>query len=205
MGRFVDLTGRKYGRLLVRTLATQQLYGKPAWECVCECGATKVVAGSVLRMGESTSCGCYQKELAAKNLGDAVRKHGQCATVEYRRWLRMKARCDNPRNPAYAAYGGRGITVCQRWMDSYEAFIEDVGERPSPLHSIDRIDNDRGYEPNNVRWATRREQANNRRSNVRITYNGETKTLAAWAREIGITPEGVAYRHKHGRPLCTPR
>lgn len=201
MGRFVDLTGQQYGKWLVQARATQQLHGKPAWECLCECGATKVVAGSVLRMGESTSCGCYQKELAAKNLGDAVRKHGQHNTPEYFRWLALKSRCTNPNNPRYADYGGRGITVCQRWMDSFEAFIEDVGERPSTEHSIDRIDNDKGYEVTNVRWATKQEQANNRRTNVEVTYNGETKTLAAWAREVGITPEGVAYRHKHGRSL----
>jgi len=201
MGRFVDLTGQQYGKWLVQARATQQLHGKPAWECLCECGTAKVVAGSVLRMGESTSCGCYQKELAAKNLGNVARKHGQHNTIEYLRWLRMKARCTNPNNPAYADYGGRGITVCQRWMDSFEAFIEDMGERPSPEHSIDRIDNNRGYEPNNVRWATKQEQANNRRSNVEVTYNGETKTLAAWARVAGITPEGIAYRHKHGKPL----
>lgn len=201
MGRFVDLTGQHYGKWLVQARATQNLHGKPAWECVCECGTTKVVAGSVLRMGESTSCGCYQKELAAKNLGDAARKHGLHNTPEYFRWLNLKTRCANPKDPAYADYGGRGIAVCQRWMDSFEAFLEDVGERPSPEHSIDRIDNNGNYEPNNVRWATKQEQANNRRNNVQVTYNGETKTLAAWAREAGITPEGVAYRHKNGKPL----
>ena len=201
MGRFVDLTGQQYGRWLVQAKATQRLYGKPAWECLCECGTAKVVAGSVLRMGESTSCGCYQKELAAKNLGDAVRKHGQHNTPEYYRWLSLKARCTNPNNPRYADYGGRGITVCQRWADSFEVFIADVGERPTPEHSIDRIDNDKGYEVTNVRWATKQEQANNRRTNVEVTYNGETKTLAAWAMEVGITPEGVAYRHKHGKSL----
>lgn len=201
MGRFVDLTGQQYGKWLVQARSMQRLYGKPAWECLCECGTAKVVSGSALRMGESTSCGCYQKELAAKNLGDAARKHGRHNTPEYYRWLSLKSRCTNPANPAYADYGGRGITVCQRWADSFEAFLEDVGERPSPEHSIDRIDNDGNYEPNNVRWATKQEQANNRRTNVQVTYNGKTKTLAAWAREAGITPEGIAYRHKHGKAI----
>lgn len=201
MGKFVDLTNQRFGRWLVQYKTPQKMYGKPAWVCLCDCGAESIVAGSVLRMGESTSCGCFQKELAAKNLGDAARKHGMHNTPEYFRWLSMKARCTNPENPRYADYGGRGITVCKRWMHSFEAFLSDVGERPTPEHSIDRIDNDRGYEPTNVRWATKQEQANNRRDNVRVTFNGETRTLAGWARLAGVTPEAVAWRHKHGKDL----
>jgi hypothetical protein len=113
----------------------------------------------------------------------------------------MKLRCQHPSHHAFQNYGGRGISVCDRWNKSFEAFVEDVGERPTPEHTLDRIDNDGNYEPTNVRWATRQEQANNRRNNVRITHNGQTKTLAAWARDIGITPEGVAYRIQHNKPL----
>lgn len=201
MGKFVDLTNQRFGRWLVQYRSPNKRYGKPAWVCLCDCGNTGEVGGSVLRMGESTSCGCFQKELAAKNLGDAARTHGQHNSADYLRWLAMKARCTNPTHPAYSRYGGRGITVCARWSESFEAFMEDVGECPSTRHSIDRINNDGNYEPTNVRWATRQEQANNRRTNVKITHNGQTQTAAQWARELGITPEGVMWRHKNGKPL----
>jgi hypothetical protein len=201
MGRFVDLTNQRFGRWLVQYRDPKGKYGKPAWVCLCDCGSTSVVAGSALRMGESTSCGCFQRELAAKNLGNTARKHGRHNTPEYFRWLSMKLRCQHPSHHAFQNYGGRGISVCDRWNKSFEAFVEDVGERPTPEHTLDRIDNDGNYEPTNVRWATRQEQANNRRNNVRITHNGQTKTLAAWARDIGITPEGVAYRIQHNKPL----
>jgi hypothetical protein len=201
MGKLVDLTGKRFGKWLVQYRSPQNLHGKPAWVCVCDCGGKGVVSGSVLRMGESTSCGCYQKSLAAKNLGEAASKHRAHNTPEYFRWLNMKARCNNPNNPAYANYGGRGISVCARWDKSFDAFMSDVGERPTPEHSLDRIDNDGNYEPNNVRWATSQEQANNRRNNMKVEFNGETKTIAEWARVAGITPEGVAYRHKKGKDL----
>jgi hypothetical protein len=152
-------------------------------------------------MGESTSCGCYQRENSAETLRKVATKHGKHNTPEYFRWLSMKLRCYHPSHHAFKDYGGRGITVCDRWKHDFEAFLSDVGERPSPEHSLDRIDNDGNYEPNNVRWATRQEQANNRRTNVKVTYDGREQTLAQWARELGITPEGVAYRVKHGKPL----
>lgn len=97
----------------------------------------------------------------------------------------MKRRCDNPKNISYANYGGRGITVCPEWRDNFEAFLRDMGPRPAG-HSLDRIDNDKPYEPGNVRWATRGTQANNTRANRRITHSGVTKTLSQWAHEIGV-------------------
>jgi hypothetical protein len=201
MGRFVDLCGKCFGRLTVVSRAETNIYGKPAWVCACICGATCVVAGSSLRMGVTASCGCAQKELAAGNLRKAATTHGMHGTPEYYRWASMKLRCYVKTHYAYPRYGGRGITVCDRWRNNFEHFLVDVGNRPTDRHSLDRIDNDGNYEPNNVRWATNQEQANNRSSNVNITYNGETRTQAEWARLAGITPEGIAYRHKHGKDL----
>lgn len=111
----------------------------------------------------------------------------------------MKSRCENPRNARYADYGGRGITVCDRWKDSFENFIADMGPPPTPSHSIEREDNSRGYEPGNCRWATDIEQGNNQRSNVLIEYNGKTQTIAQWARELGMNYQTLRQRiQKYG-------
>jgi hypothetical protein len=108
---------------------------------------------------------------------------------EHDAWRGMLARCRNPRHPSYKNYGGRGITACERW-NSFENFLDDMGKRPSPKHSLDRIDNNGNYEPGNCRWATRREQANNTRMNRFVTFDGRTMTLAQWARETGIHVRG---------------
>lgn len=112
--------------------------------------------------------------------------HGMSYTGEHHAWLGMKQRCYNENNPKYPLYGGRGIRVCDRWLDSFEAFYEDMGDRPSDSHSLDRIDNDGNYEPDNCRWATPKQQARNRSTNHDITYRGETKTLKEWAKELGM-------------------
>jgi hypothetical protein len=112
----------------------------------------------------------------------------------YDTWRNMKSRCGNPRNARYADYGGRGITVCDRWKNSFENFIADMGLPPSPAHSIERGDNSRGYEPGNCRWATDVEQTNNQRSNVLIEYDGKTQTIAQWARELGINYQTLRQR-----------
>jgi hypothetical protein len=112
-------------------------------------------------------------------------KHGQYLSPEYKAWAAMKARCLNPSDAAYAAYGGRGITVCDRWLDS-SAFLEDMGKRPSPKHSLDRINNNGNYEPGNCRWATARQQIRNTRRNVNVEFNGKTQCLMDWSIETGI-------------------
>lgn len=197
----IDLTGKQFDRWTVVKQATQKLYGKPAWECLCTCGNTGIVAGSALRMGESRSCGCLMKEVAAENLRAAATKHGMHNTPMYFRWLGIKLRCYHPTHYAYPRYGGRGITMCDEWKNSFKSFYAYIGDPPSEAHSLDRIDNNGNYEPGNVRWATKQEQANNRSDNVRITFNGETKTLAEWGRTLGVTPEAVAWRVKHGKDL----
>lgn len=128
-------------------------------------------------------------------------KHGMSRTREYRLWIAMKVRCYNRNCPEFHMYGGRGIAMCDEWRDDFSAFLRDVGPRPGRGYSVDRIDNDGNYEPGNVRWATMRQQSNNTRRNVILTYDGKTLTLAQWARYLGINIETVKQRYHTGRPV----
>lgn len=129
------------------------------------------------------------------------RSHGMCTTPAYKNWFGMKARCTDPNHTGYPWYGARGITVCQEWRDSFEAFLRDVGERPSRQHTLDRIDNARGYEPGNVRWATRAEQMRNTRANRWLEFNGERLTIQDWAQRLGSTNATLHTRLERGWPL----
>lgn len=158
--------------------------------CQCKCGYIKEVRVATLTNGTSTNCGCNNIKRLKEN---PVRfKHGQSIggkTKEYRTWKQIKGRCYNLNNQKYKNYGGRGITVCDRWLDKehgFENFLQDMGECPGPEYSIDRIDNNGNYCPENTRWATPREQCNNKRDNHIVLYNGQKYTLAQLCREIGI-------------------
>lgn len=134
--------------------------------------------------------------------------HGMSRTPEYRARIRMITRCYNPNTPRYHMYGGRGITVCERWLNSFEAFYEDVGPQPSPAHWLERIDNHEGYEPGNVKWAERLEQMRNTRRNRYITFNGETLCISEWAERIDIGHAALMKRiNRWGveRALTTPK
>lgn len=150
-----DLTGKVFGRWTVVGFSGRTKSGKIKWDCVCECGNRKAVSGCSLRGGRSISCGCFRVENQTK--------HGLCGTPEYIAWERMNARCNNPKDQSYEYYGGRGITICKEWSD-FSNFLSDMGERPSNKHSIDRIDNDKGYNRSNCKWSTKTEQNRNRRN-----------------------------------------
>jgi hypothetical protein len=159
--RLIDLTGRKFGRWAVIERAHTRL-GKVRWLCRCECdrGSQWTVSATSLLRGTSRSCGCLRRRPAWN------RSHGESGhsfySVEYNAWIAMKQRCFNSNYVAYARYGGRGIKVCDRWLDSFEAFLADMGRRPSDRRSLDRIDNSGDYEPANCRWATPVQQMRNR-------------------------------------------
>lgn len=178
MRKAIDLTGQKFGRLVVIERC-ENLGGKTAWLCVCDCGSRHKAAGSHLKSGYIKSCGCLAREHGSTvNL-----KHGKKGSPTYKTWLTMRQRCNNPNDSHYPRYGGRGIGVCSRW-ESFQSFYDDMGERPKG-RSIDRIDADGDYTPSNCRWSDPKEQANNRRNTKYLTLNGETKALGVWAEETG--------------------
>lgn len=160
----IDLTGKTFGRLLVKEMVPHHsgYRSRAHWRCECACGADCVVRGDDMQRGKVASCGCLRRE----RFHGLIYRHGLSRTPEYRSWKGLRSRCTSPTNPKYPYYGGRGISFCERW-NSYENFYADMGPRPSPKHSIDRINNDGNYEPSNCRWATHLEQVNNRSNSKR--------------------------------------
>lgn len=186
-----------FGRLTVVEKVT--VNSKMRFRCRCSCGAFIVIRSCDLLSGNTRSCGCLRREL----LGDRRRRHGESSngntSCEYRVWCKMKSRCENVRNCDYHHYGGRGIKVCCRWSVSFENFLSDMGRRPSKLHELDRYpDNNGNYEPGNCRWATRRQQNRNKRTNRLITINGETKCLVEWAEVSGVGAGTILWRLDRG-------
>jgi hypothetical protein len=170
---------------------------KPFQVCECSCGEVKVVQCRHLRSGGTQSCGCLSDQKKTK--------HGLRKFAEYSVWFNMKSRCLNSRNKRYQDYGGRGIRVCERWLDSDNGltnFIADMGPRPSDKHTIDRIDNDGDYCPENCRWATGFEQSRNKRTNAMLTHNGKTQCITDWAEELGISRSTLRGRLKSGLELA---
>jgi hypothetical protein len=166
--KLMDLTGRVFSRLTVVRLSHKDRHGYTHWLCRCECGNEKTILGASLRSGATKSCRCWNQEAGAQRVKHGCARSGQ-TTAEHRAWVEMRQRCSNPRRVGWKYYGGRGIRVCWRWLslDGFQNFLEDMGPRPSPEHSLDRIDNDSHYEPGNVRWATKTEQSKNRRKFTR--------------------------------------
>ena len=172
------------------------------WACKCDCGGeTRLTTGALQPDGSGrgiVSCGCRWHEVVAPRHG-----HGRAGkrTPEYIAWHNMVSRCRKEDHPSYPEYGGRGIDVCDLWLD-FEPFFENVGPRPSKAHSLDRIDNNRGYAPGNVRWALGSEQHNNKRSNRYLTHNGRTLTMKQWAETTGIKYKTIEQRlNKYGWPI----
>ena len=181
--------GAVFGRLTV-VRAGADKSGRTTSDCVCACGREKNVANNLLQQEQTKSCGCLQPQVTATR----NRTHSKSRTAEYNIWCGMNDRCARPKNKSYANYGGRGITVCEQWKNSFDNFFADMGPRPSPKHSIDRYDNNGNYEHANCRWSTLNEQANNKRNNHRVTINGRTETIAGWSRLSGITSRMIQER-----------
>lgn len=174
--------GHKFGRLTVLEYAYTK--GKRAfWKCQCECGTVAYINSGNLKSGNSKSCGCLHNEELQKR----VTKHGATKTRLYNIWHKIIQRCCDPKDSAFKHYGGRGITICDEWRNSFEAFRDwALLNGYSDELTIDRIDNNGNYEPSNCRWATNEIQANNKRTNRMITYDGKTQTVKQWADELGL-------------------
>lgn len=199
MPKYIDLRGERFGKLTVIERAGVDSRGERLWLCECDCGNTAIASTSVLRGNRKKSCGCLYAEAVRGN----AYKHGKAYSRIYREWRNMKYRCRNPNSSSYAWYGGRGIQVCDRWL-KFETFYDDVSMLPhfgDPNYTLDRIDGDGNYEPGNVRWADKFTQANNRNSNMMITYNGETHSLAEWSRKLDINYNTLKSRLRLGWPV----
>lgn len=192
------MIGEVFGRLTVVSLYA---ISPKRWTCQCACGATTNPRQESLRSGHTLSCGCLRR--------DAAFTHRLTGHELYKTWANMKARCGCPTDGDYHRYGARGIRVCDRWSDSFPDFLEDMGPRPSISHSIDRIDNSKGYSPENCRWATTKEQARNRRSTRLLSHDGQAMSVAGWEEKMGLRYGTISNRiNKHGwtpaRAITTP-
>lgn len=193
----LDLCGSRFGYLtVVRKDGAHKR--EPVWLCRCDCGTEKRVIHSSLMRRFTRSCGCATRQM----IGEAKTLHGHArkgrVAPEFIVWQGMIARCEYRKHKSYRDYGGRGVRVCVRWKMSFEAFLADMGKRPTARHQIERIDNGGPYAPHNCTWATRSAQARNRRSTRKITARGKTQSLAAWAAETGVHRGTIASRLGRG-------
>lgn len=191
MPKFIDLTGKKFGRWTVTGRGEDTAYKHPRFWCLCDCGATKLVKAQSLRNGQSKSCGCWNIEVHRQVCIKRNTTHGMSKTRVFDTWVNMRTRCNNPKSTGYHKYGAKGIKVCERW-ESFENFLADMGQPPTPKHTIDRIDSREGYRPENCRWATMKEQQNNRLNNRKIIIDGVTMNLQQWAEKLKISRKTLA-------------
>ncbi len=195
-------TSKKYNRWTLISPAPRSARGDLRWHCRCDCGTEAVVMQRTLLSETSRSCGCLSIEVFTKCNAAHNRTHGESkSTPEYRAWLHMIARCYNQNVKRFEHHGGRGIRVCDRWHHSFENFLADMGRRPSASHSVDRRDNDGHYEPGNCRWATDKEQQNNKTNNFYVSVIGEKMSLRMACDHFGVEYKLVWGRIKHGWSL----
>lgn len=213
MRPFPDIIGKRYGKLtVVERTGSKRISARSSvslWRCACDCGGERITPASPLFLGRTTSCGCNRyRERKAKHGHGGNGHKGIKPSSTYTAWRSMVVRCTKQRTAAYNRYGGRGITVCDRWLDSFENFLADMGEKPSSGLSLDRIDGDRGYSPDNCRWATAIVQATNRAVVRKIPYKGKVHSIAALSRLSGHSEEVIRFRLKKGwspeRTIETP-
>lgn len=177
---WVDITNNKYGELKVLGYL-----GESKWHCLCNCGKEKILKTAKLTTGHTKSCGCLAKTNAVK--------HNAVGTKEYITWTNIKARCTNPNNTSYKNYGGRGITIIDTWLNSFENFYNDMGDCPDGF-SIERVENNKGYNKDNCIWASSKTQSMNRRSNFIVSYKGEEKPLKQWCDDLKLDYKKVFAR-----------
>jgi hypothetical protein len=204
--RVRDLTGQKFGRLLVVSFCGYTDQGKAKWQCHCDCGNNPVVIGASMKNGRQVSCGFHKNEICAKRMKEYATKHGLAYTAIYRAWKGLLSRCYNPNSNCYPDYGGRGITACAGIRTSVVTLLNAVGHRPESHLSLDRKNNSLGYwcgecvecvknnRPMNLRWGDDFVQCRNQRTNRIIKYNGESKCVAQWAEDTGITQNAIKMR-----------
>lgn len=205
MGKVIDLTGQKFNRLTVLERAENSKCGKARWLCRCECGNEVIVLGSSLTSGHTKSCGCLSREKFLEH----TKTHGMTRTSIYNTWVSMIQRCENPKCKNFDRYGGRGIKVCERWHD-FNNFYADVSILPhfgEKGYTLDRIDNNGNYCPENCRWATAKEQCRNQRTNIKVFYDGKEMMIEEAAQKSGINHKTLYKRYhagKRGEELFKP-
>lgn len=194
MKRAKNLTGKRFGKLKVfEDSGIRTSHGRVMWCCKCDCGNETLVRSDSLLGGDTQSCGCLRGRAIVHGCASRI---GQ-PTAEYRAWCEMKSRCYDSNLREYPQYGGRGITVCERWKNSFVEFLKDMGLKPTSKHTIERIDNLGSYFPENCKWATYKEQNRNKRNNHLVTYNGKTLCIAAWAEYLNISASVLSGKLRH--------
>lgn len=191
MGRLIDEIDNRYGRLVVIKKAKIKPKSHARWICKCDCGTIKEVNGRYLREGKIKSCGCHKRDQTIKR----NTKHGKSKSKLYNVWCTIKQRCNNPKSEFYHRYGGRGIKVCDEWNDYKPFYFWAIKNGYDESLTIDRIDNDGNYEPNNCRWATIKQQSNNRSNNNVLTINGEELNITQISKKYGISRQTIYRRY----------
>lgn len=193
----IDLIGRSFGRVTVTGDAARLASGRRAVECHCECGETFICDPRSLLSGHCKSCGCLHREIVGRKSRDNI-THGMSKSVEYQAWIKIKGRCCNVKDAKYADYGGRGIKVCDAWLDDFQAFYRDMGPRPEWSSSIDRIDVNGDYDPGNCRWSDAKTQSRNKRNHRLVNFEGRNMPLSEACELAGVNYRSALYRLNRG-------